>query len=120
MIIQPARDRVVKILPALIKTMRPRQWTKNVLIFAAVVFDRQLSLSHPIPFFRSLGGLILFCALSSTVYIINDLVDVQADRQHPVKRNRPIASGNLPYPIAIAAAGVLLIFSLPLAYFLSP
>ncbi len=110
----------MKILPALLKTMRPRQWTKNVLVFAAVIFDRQLSITHPVPLTRSLAGFILFCALSSTVYIINDLVDVEADRQHPVKRNRPIASGVLPYPAAIAAAGVLLLFSLPIAFWLSP
>jgi 4-hydroxybenzoate polyprenyltransferase len=108
------------ILRALIRTMRPRQWTKNVLLLAAVVFDRQLSFSHPLPFIRSLAGVILFCILSSTVYIINDLVDVEADRRHPVKRNRPIASGRLPVPVAITAAAVLLIFTLPLSYFLSP
>jgi 4-hydroxybenzoate polyprenyltransferase len=108
------------ILRALIRTMRPRQWTKNVLLLAAVVFDRQLSFSHPIPIIRSIAGVILFCALSSTVYIINDLVDVDADRRHPVKRNRPIASGRLPIPVAVTAAGILLIFTLPLAYVLSP
>jgi 4-hydroxybenzoate polyprenyltransferase len=108
------------ILRALIRTMRPRQWTKNVLLLAAVVFDRQLSLSHPVPFLRSLAGVLLFCALSSTVYIINDLVDIEADRRHPVKSQRPIASGKLPASVAIATAIVLLLITLPLAYLLSP
>jgi 4-hydroxybenzoate polyprenyltransferase len=110
----------LKIPLALLKTMRPRQWTKNVLLLAAVVFDRQVSWSHPTPLLRSIAGIIVFCLISSTVYIINDLVDVEADRRHPVKRNRPIASGCLPKPVAISAAVVFLLFSLPAAYLLSP
>lgn len=107
-------------LKALIKTMRPRQWTKNVFLLAAVVFDRQVSLSNPMPFFRTLAGFALFCLLSSTVYIINDIMDVEADRAHPTKRNRPIAAGKLPIPVAIGAAVVLLAFTLVAAYLLSP
>lgn len=107
-------------LKALIKTMRLRQWTKNAFVLAAVVFDRQLSISNPDPLLRSLAGVLLFCLLSSTIYIINDLVDVEADRQHPIKRDRPIASGKLPIPVAIGAAAVLLLITLPLAYLLSP
>lgn len=110
----------MRILRALIKTMRPRQWTKNVVLLAGVIFDRQLSISHPMPFIRSLAGLLLFSLISSAVYIINDIVDVEADRQHPIKRTRPIASGKLPISTAIAAAVVLLLFSFPLAYFLAP
>jgi 4-hydroxybenzoate polyprenyltransferase len=111
---------IVKILRALLKEMRPRQWIKNFLILAAVVFDRQLSLHNPIPLYRSIGGVILFTAVTSSVYIINDLLDVKADRLHPEKRKRPIASGILPIPVAVAAAGVMLIFTLVLGYFLSP
>jgi len=107
-------------LRALLKTMRPRQWPKNGVIFAALVFDRQLSLSNPIPTLRTLLGFILFCLLSSVVYIINDLVDIEADRQHPVKRLRPLASGRLPKSVAIAAAGTILVVTFPLAYLLSP
>jgi 4-hydroxybenzoate polyprenyltransferase len=105
---------------ALLKTMRPRQWTKNVFVLAAVVFDRQLSLSNPTPFLLSLAGFVLFCFLSSSIYIINDLVDMQADRMHPTKRNRPIASGRLSVRTAIVAAALLLLFTFPAAFILSP
>ncbi len=107
-------------LKALLKTMRPRQWTKNAFVLAAVIFDRQVSLTHPDPLLRSLLGLVLFCLLSSSVYIINDLADVEADRAHPTKRNRPIASGKLPIPVAIGAAVALLLITFPSAYLLSP
>ena len=92
-------------LRALLKTMRPRQWTKNAFLFAALVFDGKLF--HLTDFLRTLAGFGLFCLISSAVYIFNDLLDVEADSQHPVKKNRPIASGKLPMPIAIAAGGIL-------------
>jgi 4-hydroxybenzoate polyprenyltransferase len=105
-------------LRAIIKTMRIKQWTKNAIVFAALVFDRQLT--NPIAFGRTLAGFLLFCILSSTVYIINDIIDVDADRSHPRKKYRPIASGALPIPAAIAVDVVLLISTLALAYWLSP
>jgi 4-hydroxybenzoate polyprenyltransferase len=107
-------------LKALLKTMRLRQWPKNAFVMAAVVFDRQLSLSNPLPLLRSLAAMLLFCFLSSSVYIINDLMDIEADRQHPIKRNRPIASGKLPVGLAVAFAAVLTVATLVLAYLLSP
>ncbi|NPV77021.1 MAG: decaprenyl-phosphate phosphoribosyltransferase [Anaerolineae bacterium] len=103
---------------ALIQTMRPRQWTKNVFVLAALVFDRQLTNMPSL--YRSLAGFFLFCLLSSTVYILNDIVDAEADRQHPVKKNRPIASGKLPIHLAIGAVVVILLITFPLAYVLSP
>jgi 4-hydroxybenzoate polyprenyltransferase len=106
-------------LKAILKTMRPRQWTKNVFVLAALVFDRQLFGAID-PVLRSIGGMLLFCLLSSSVYIINDIKDVEADRQHPTKRNRPIASGRLPIPVAIGCAVFLLAVTFPLSYFLSP
>jgi 4-hydroxybenzoate polyprenyltransferase len=73
-------------LNALFKTMRPRQWvTKNIFIFAALVFDKQLFVVDS--FLRTLAGFGLFCLISSSVYIFNDLADVEADRQHPEKAN---------------------------------
>jgi 4-hydroxybenzoate polyprenyltransferase len=105
-------------LKALIKTMRIKQWTKNVFVLAALVFD--LKLRDPEAILRSLGGFFLFCLLSSVVYIINDVMDVEADRKHPVKRNRPIAAGKLPIPTAWAAAAILLVITLFAAYLLAP
>jgi 4-hydroxybenzoate polyprenyltransferase len=106
------------ILAALLKTMRPRQWAKNMLLFVALVFDRKLEILPS--FFHTLEGYILFCLLASSVYIINDLADLKADRQHPDKCKRPIASGKLPIPIAVLVAIILLAVVFPLAYLLSP
>ena len=97
--------------------MRPRQWTKNAFVFAALVFDRQLLIRNS--FFHTFLAFVIFCFLSSSVYLINDVVDVEADRNHPVKKNRPIASGKLPIPIAIIAAVVLIAASITSAFFLS-
>jgi 4-hydroxybenzoate polyprenyltransferase len=95
-------------LSYLLRVMRPRQWTKNVFVFAAVVFDRKMfDFGHGY-FWTTLLGFVLFCLLSSAVYIINDLVDIEKDRLHPVKRNRPLAAGVLPVPVAVAAVVVLL------------
>lgn len=106
-------------LIALLKTMRPRQWPKNVFVFAAIIFDRQLSLTDFTPLARSIAAFFLFCMLSSAVYIINDLIDVESDRHHPTKRNRPIASGKLPVNIAIIAAIAIVLITLPLSFLLS-
>ena len=88
-------------LRLLFKTMRPRQWTKNVFVLAALVFD--LKLREVDAVVRSLAGFFLFCLLSSAVYILNDIMDVESDRKHPIKRNRPIASGKLPLTAAWTA-----------------
>lgn len=105
-------------LKALIKTMRPRQWTKNGFIFFALIFDKQLFLVGP--FLRTVAGFFLFCLISSAVYLFNDITDVEADRNHPEKKSRPIASGQLPVGVAWTAALLLIVISLPLAYLLSP
>lgn len=105
-------------LLALLKTMRPRQWPKNAAVMVPIVFDRQLTSLPALS--RTLGALVLFCLLSSIVYIINDLLDLEADRKHPQKRFRPIASGELPIPVAIGVATGLLMVVLLLSYFLSP
>jgi 4-hydroxybenzoate polyprenyltransferase len=102
---------------ALLKTMRPRQWTKNAFLFAALVFDGKLF--HLADFLRTLAGFGLFCLISSAVYIFNDLLDVESDRQHPVKKNRPIASGKLPVWMAMAAGIVLVLFTLVAGYLLA-
>lgn len=107
-------------LSALLKAMRPRQWTKNVVIFAAIVFDRQLTPDHLPEILRTVAGFVIFCLLSGVVYLINDIADVEADRNHPEKRFRPIASGRLPVSAARAASVVLILTLFPLAYLLSP
>jgi 4-hydroxybenzoate polyprenyltransferase len=106
-------------LTALIKTMRPRQWaTKNIFIFAALVFDKQLLVVDS--FLRTLAGFALFCLISSSVYIFNDIADVEADRQHPEKKKRPIPSGRLPMPAAWTAGILLTVITLTAGYLLAP
>ena len=105
-------------LKALIKTMRPRQWTKNGFIFFGLVFDKQLFMLEP--FLRTVAGFFLFCLLSSAVYLLNDIADVEADRNHPEKKSRPIASGKLPVQVASVAAMLLAFISISLGYLLSP
>jgi 4-hydroxybenzoate polyprenyltransferase len=107
-------------LLALFKTMRPRQWPKNAFLFAALVFDRQLGITHLPAMLRTLAGFIIFCILSGVVYIINDLADIEADRQHPEKRRRPLASGQISPTFALSAAAILLLLIIPISYWLSP
>ncbi len=108
-------------LRGLIRTMRPRQWAKNGFIFAAILFDRQLT--HKEALLRVVVGFGLLCLTASTIYLINDIVDIERDRMHPKKKFRPIPAGQLPLPIATAAAiilpviaiGIALTYSVPLA-----
>lgn len=102
----------------LLRTMRPKQWSKNIFIFAALVFDQKLF--RPLLFGRTIAAFGLFCLISSAVYLINDLADIEKDRQHPVKRNRPLASGALPPRVAVVAAVLIIAVCIPLAYLLSP
>ena len=104
-------------LKALFKTMRPKQWAKNVFLLAAIVFDRKLTNTDAI--LHTIIGVLAFSLISSVVYIINDIADVEADRQHPTKRNRPIAAGKLSIPMAWTVAIILLLVSFPTAYWLS-
>ena len=104
-------------LKAIIKSMRPKQWAKNVFIMAALVFDRQLT--HWSATKPTLIGVFIFCMLSGAVYLINDIFDKKADQNHPKKKNRPIASGKLPVNVAAASAVVIVIGSLFLAFHLS-
>ncbi len=83
-------------LKALIKAMRPRQWIKNIFIFAPLVFDKKLT--DPTALLMTIAGAVLFSLVASSVYLINDISDVEADRLHPRKKHRPIASGALVHP----------------------
>jgi 4-hydroxybenzoate polyprenyltransferase len=105
-------------LVPLLKTMRPKQWTKNVFVLAALVFDKKLL----VPYYslKAIAALLLFCAISSAVYLVNDLVDMEKDRRHPAKRNRPLASGQLAPNVAAIAAVVLILASALFSYLLDP
>jgi 4-hydroxybenzoate polyprenyltransferase len=108
-------------LIGLFRTMRPKQWTKNVIVYAGLVFDGQLFILDS--FLRVTLSFILLCIAASTVYIINDLADIERDRLHPKKKFRAIASGQLPVPLAVFAAvafpilsvGIAATYSLPFA-----
>lgn len=104
---------------AIFKAMRPRQWTKNLVLFAALVFDRQLTLSHLPEILHTIAGFIIFCLLSGLVYILNDVADADADRNHPEKRYRPIASGQLSIRFAWLFSLILIITIIPLSFLLS-
>lgn len=104
-------------LKAILKEMRLHQWIKNTFVLIPLVFDRQLFSVEPLS--RTIIGFFLFCFVSSSVYLINDMMDVEADRKHPKKKSRPIASGALPIPIAIIAATILVSISFIGGYFLS-
>jgi 4-hydroxybenzoate polyprenyltransferase len=98
--------------------MRPKQWVKNVFIFAALVFDRKLT--DPTSLLHTILTVIVFCLVSSTVYLINDLVDIEKDRQHPTKRKRPLPSGQLKPSVAIAAAIAIPLICIPIAFVFNP
>ena len=90
---------------ALFVSLRPHQWTKNLLVFAPLALSKHLF--QPEPFLVSVAAFALFCVLSGVVYLVNDVADVERDRLHPLKRNRPIASGALsPRSGLLAAAGL--------------
>ena len=99
------------------KTMRPRQWTKNLLVFAALIFSQNLS-NLPMVSDATIA-FIIFCLLSGSVYTLNDLLDVKQDRTHPKKSQRPLASGKLQPPIAIVSGSILVLLSLANAFWLN-
>lgn len=87
-------------------SLRPRQWTKNLLIFAGLVFARRLF--DPGAVRSASAAFVIFCALSAAVYLINDVVDRRTDREHPLKRKRPIAAGLVSVPLALTTAALLI------------
>jgi len=105
-------------LKAIIKELRIHQWVKNLFVLIPLVFDRQLLI--PASFLKSFLGFFLFCFVSSSVYIINDIMDIEADRKHPKKKNRPIASGRISVKFAWGLAIFLIISSIIISFFLSP
>ena len=99
---------------ALVASTRPRQWTKNLLLFSAVIFAGRFT--EPAMLLRSAAAFVVFCAASGALYLVNDVRDRVSDREHAAKRLRPIASGELPVPAALVGAGVLAAAGLGGAY----
>lgn len=108
----PRRHRSLPV--ALLLALRPKQITKNLFVFAAPVFAGRLF--EPSALWQATAAFLLFAAVSGSVYLLNDLLDVEQDRLHPTKRRRPIASGDLPVSIAQGAMVILAIVSLTAAY----
>jgi decaprenyl-phosphate phosphoribosyltransferase len=101
----------------LLKAIRPRQWVKNLAVFAALIFGGLLfNFNYLVLSFKSF---VVLCLLSSAAYLINDLADIQSDRRHPFKKLRPIASGNLTLKTVLPAVIMFLIIGLGLALFTS-
>jgi 4-hydroxybenzoate polyprenyltransferase len=103
---------------ALIQTLRPEQWTKNLLVFAGLMFGGRLL--DVVALWHAIGTFVVFCALSGAVYILNDLADQQADRVHPLKCTRPIAAGNLSARVAAIVGIGLAAVALVAATLLQP
>src|SRR5262245_49684181 len=101
----------------LFHSARPEQWTKNLLVFAGLIFAGRLFDIDATA--RAIGAFAIFCGLSAAAYLLNDVIDRSADQQHPLKRSRPIASGELPVGTALAAAGLISGASLLAAFTLS-
>lgn len=104
-------------LYGLLRTLRPLQWPKNGFIFMALLFDQKLFNWHYLS--QSIYAFLLFCMISSTVYIINDLADLEKDKLHPRKRNRALPSGQLKPWFAMVGAALILVICLPLSFLLS-
>jgi len=106
----------VSVFRAAVISLRPRQWVKNFFVFAGVIFSQNLF--TPL-IWLALAAFVIFCGLSGAIYVINDLADSEKDRLHPVKRQRPIASGALPRRVALAFGLLVLVASLGAAFALS-
>ncbi len=103
---------------AFIETLRPKQWIKNLVIFAGLIFDGQLLVRKPL--LTVFAAFLLFCLVSGITYTINDLMDLRSDRAHPIKKLRPIASGRLPINVAVIIAILLSLIAFPCAFLLKP
>jgi 4-hydroxybenzoate polyprenyltransferase len=102
----------------LIVSLRPSQWTKNLIIFGALLFGQRLF--NPASVLDALGAFAIFCVLSGVVYLLNDVADRDGDRLHPIKMHRPIASGAVPVAAALTLAAVLAAAALSAAFWLRP
>ena len=101
---------------ALLVSLRPGQWTKNLILFAGLIFGRQLT--EPLELGRAVAAFAVFCGLSGVVYLINDVIDRESDRRHPLKARRPIAAGVLSPRLAVVVAAFLTLVALATAFWL--
>jgi 4-hydroxybenzoate polyprenyltransferase len=112
------------VLPSLLRSLRPHQWTKNLLVFAGLVFagadqsqtERFKGITESRAVLMAVAAFAVFCALSSVVYLINDVMDRESDRRHPLKRTRPIAAGDVSVRLALGTASVLAAVALVAAF----
>jgi len=114
----PTPSGPLRTLKYLLLAMRPKQWTKNGVVFIAVVFAHRLG--HPRDVLLGLLAVLVYCLVSGVVYIVNDLVDLEKDRQHPLKRNRPLAAGRLSPRLALIAAVLIFLAMLVVSAAASP
>jgi 4-hydroxybenzoate polyprenyltransferase len=105
-------------LAGLVVSLRPGQWTKNLFVFAGLLFGKRLF--EPTAVATACAAFAVFCLLSGVIYLLNDVADRDADRRHPLKSRRPIASGQVSPGLALGAAGVLTAVALPVAFWLNP
>jgi decaprenyl-phosphate phosphoribosyltransferase len=110
------------VVAGVIKAVRPRQWVKNILVFAAPVFALGVDVNYDYRevLVNASIGFVVFCMAASSIYLVNDARDVEADRQHPTKQFRPIAAGVVPEWLAYALAIVLGVGSLVISWFVTP
>jgi 4-hydroxybenzoate polyprenyltransferase len=104
-------------LSAVLVSLRPQQWVKNLFVFGGLIFAQRLFTPSVWP---ALGAFAIFCGLSGAIYLLNDVADRHKDRLHPEKRHRPIAAGRLTPRVAVAVAAALIVVGLALAVRLSP
>lgn len=117
--IERAAPLSIRSLRALVRTMRPRQWIKNVFVFAAIAFSEgRLWYHEPLELLRVIGAFVAFSMAASAIYLINDLVDIEKDRAHPKKRHRPLAAGLLSPTVAAVTAALLIVSVFPFAIWL--
>lgn len=121
--LKETRARGAAVLFALLRTMRPKEWIKNIFVFAAIAFARDATTGTPLwqqldKLLIVFAAFVLFCMAASAIYLINDLVDIEKDRAHPKKKHRPLASGRLSPALARVAAVLLLVVALPGAFLL--
>jgi decaprenyl-phosphate phosphoribosyltransferase len=117
---QPIKHGVFPVLRGVLKTARPRQWVKNVLVFAAPFFALAKTNDPRAMIFAAVIAFISFSLVASSIYLINDAIDVEADREHPTKRNRPIAAGIVPVQVAYVAAVVFFGVGIGVSFFANP